>query len=259
MNPPGCLWDVRPDPTRGGGPASGGRMLLMLPYSGGSAQSFARWGSRLPADVRVVAASYPGHGSRAEEPFAADVGQIAGEIFEALAGFEGSLSIFGHSLGAFIAFELSWRLQAAGRAPAVLFASSAPAPHRHRPYPFSPRTMPDEDLLTLLKSFDGLPEGLADYPDLLNEAMALCRADIALAHEYSYGDEPRMLDTPIVGMGGAGDRLVPAEEMGHWAELSTRGGSTRIFPGGHFYPLSRTAAVAAYMSAYIDREVQNAH
>jgi pyochelin biosynthetic protein PchC len=270
MNTPGCLWDVRSESARGGGFSRAGRsdkMLLMLPYSGGSAQSFARWRSWLPGEFRVAAASYPGHGSRADEPFAADVGQIAGELVDALADFDGSLYIFGHSLGAFVAFELSWRLQVAGRSPAVLFASSAPAPHRHRPYPFSPRTMTDEELLSLLRSFDGLPEGIADYPDLLSDALALCRADIALAHEYSFGDEPRRLGTPIVAMGGARDRLVTAEEIGHWTELSTCGGGMRQFPGGHFYPVDRTAAVAAYISTYIDHEtasdsgeeVQNAH
>jgi surfactin synthase thioesterase subunit len=127
--------------------------------------------------------------------------------------------------------------------------------------------MADDELLSLLESFDGLPKGLTEHPDLLSDALALCRADIALAYEYSFGDEPRRLRVPIVAIGGTTDPLVSAEELGHWTELSTCGGSVRLFPGGHFYPLSCTAAVAAFISTYIDdeatqdsgQEVENAH
>jgi surfactin synthase thioesterase subunit len=270
MNSSGYLWNVRPQPARGGTSslsADSDKMLLMLPYSGGSAQSFSGWKNCLPGRFRVAAASYPGHGSRGEEPFAAELDEIVRELFDALADFHGLLYIFGHSLGALVGFELSWRLQSLGRSPAVLFASSAPAPHRQRPYPFSPRTMPDHELLSLLESFDSLPEGIAEHPDLLSDVLALCRSDIALAHEYSFGDESRKLRVPIVAMGGTWDPLVSSEELGHWTELSTCGSTVRLFPGGHFYPLSCTAAVATFISTYIDdeaaqdsrQEAQNAH
>lgn len=270
MNTPGCLWSVRPEPATGSTLpplARSDRVLLMLPYSGGSAQSFAGWKNWLPGRSRIAAAAYPGRGSRADEPFAAELDEITCELFDALADFDGLLYIFGHSLGAFVGFELSWRLQSLGRPPAALFVSAAPAPHRHRPYSFSPRTMPDDELLSLLESFDCLPEGIAEYPDLLSEALELCRADMALVYEYSFGDELRRLSVPIVAIGGTEDPLVSSEELGQWAELSTCGGGVRTFPGGHFYLLNCAADVAAFMSTYIDektvrdlgREAQNAH
>ena len=270
MNTPGCLWNVRPEPATGSNlssPARSDKILLMLPYSGGSAHSFAGWKSWLPGQFRIAAASYPGHGARADEPFAAELDEITCELFDELADFDGLLYIFGHSLGAFVGFELSWRLQFSGRPPAALFVSAAPAPHRHRPYPFSPRTMPDDELLSLLESFDCIPEGIADHPDLLSEALELCRADMGLVYEYSFGDEPRRLSVPIVAIGGTEDPLVSTEELGHWTELSTCEGDVRTFPGGHFYHLNCTADVAAFISTYIDektvrdsrQEAQNAH
>lgn len=257
MNTAGCLWNVRPALVGGSAsssPASTDKVLLMLPYSGGSAQSFAGWKNWLPGGFRIAAASYPGRGSRAHESFAAELDEITSELFDALADFDGLLYIFGHSLGAFVGFELSWRLQFSGRPPAVLFVSAAPAPHRHRPYSFSPRTMPDDELLSLLESFDCLPEGIAEYPDMLSEALELCRADMALVYEYSFGDEPRRLSVPIVAIGGTEDPLVSSEELGHWTELSTCEGAVRTFPGGHFYHLNCTADVAAFISTYIDEK-----
>src|SRR6186713_968087 len=104
--------------------------LLCLPYSGGSAMFYARWRRLLPSWIDVRPVEWPGRGARMDEPLATDprvlVAQLAGEL---AAQLDGSYALFGHSLGAMIAFELAHGLLDRGApAPTILFASGAEAP-----------------------------------------------------------------------------------------------------------------------------------
>lgn len=223
---------------------------MLLPHAGGSAQSFAAWDGWFPADIGIVAVQYPGRASRSDEPSAADVGRIVDEVSDAACGL-GRLYVFGHSLGSAVGFELCWRLQLMGRAPAAFFASSAIPPHLHRPEPAFDASMSDAELLGLLRLCNGMPGDIGQYPEMLARALRVLRADIALFAGYSYGEEQRLLDVPVVAFGGDQDPLVPADDLSRWSELGSGENATHLFTGGHFYYLENMAAVAARIAKYL--------
>ena len=114
--------------------------MLCLPHAGGSASFFFPMSRDLTPRVEVLAVQYPGRQDRYQEPCLTSVDDFADQIGAALADLEWAdgadgerpLALFGHSLGASVAFELTRRLEAAGRKPAVLFVSGRRAPSRHR-------------------------------------------------------------------------------------------------------------------------------
>nr|UDM84235.1 thioesterase [Streptomyces sp.] len=241
-----CLWELRE-----AAPDAGGGTLLLLPHAGGSAQSYGTWASWFPEDLRILAAKYPGRGSRGREPAAVDLHRIVGELLDALEGVEGPLHVFGHSMGAYIGFELCWRRQSEGRPPAAFYASGAVPPHRLQTYPAPGVVISDEHLLELMEKCNGIPDSILNSPDLMSLALELLRTDLELVNNYAYGTSHRRLSAPIVSFGGDRDKLVPSFEVDHWRELSTAECATHIVPGEHFYYLDHMETFAATMSKYL--------
>ncbi|MBP2048339.1 surfactin synthase thioesterase subunit/acyl carrier protein [Streptomyces griseochromogenes] len=241
-----CLWEMRP-----GTAGAGQDTLLLLPHAGGSAQNYASWADFFPKDLRILAAQYPGRAARADEPAAADLHHIVDEILDALGDVEGRLYVFGHSMGSYVGYELCWRQQLASRPPVALFASGAVPPHRHRPNPATEEEITDEWLMKLLDMYNGVPDDLMNYPEVISQALGTLRSDVVLFRNYSYGDRRRRLEIPIVAFGGERDDLVPAAEVERWHELGAAECATHIIPGGHFYYLDNTATVTAAMSKYL--------
>src|SRR5688500_1281485 len=104
--------------------------LLCLPYSGGSAMFYARWRRLLPSWIDVRPVEWPGRGARMVEPLATNPRALASQLAVELgAQLDAPYALFGHSLGALMAFELAHSLIDRGApAPAILFASGAEAP-----------------------------------------------------------------------------------------------------------------------------------
>lgn len=105
--------------------------LVCLPHAGGSASSYFSMSAALTPSVETLSVQYPGRYDRRKEPCIESIPELAEAIFTAL--FEWAdrpLALFGHSMGAVLAFEVARRLeQRMGKPPVRLF----PAGRRRRP------------------------------------------------------------------------------------------------------------------------------
>ncbi|MFI7547029.1 thioesterase II family protein [Actinoplanes sp. NPDC049599] len=220
-------------------------VLVLLPPAGGSAQSFAGWQHRLPPHLDLVAAQYPGRGSRRREPLPGTVAGMAAELAVTLCARTGPVHIFGHSLGALVGYELCWQLQNARRAPATFVASAAVPPHRRAVFGSRLTDALTGDLATLLAGAHTLSAAVEREPRLLRRREPIYRADFAAAHSYIYGTAQRLLRTPLVAVGGAQDPLVPVNELVRWPELAAGPSTVHTLPGGHFYYLDSMSGLMA--------------
>lgn len=209
--------------------------LFCFPYAGGSASLYRSWTTGLSPTIEVCPVQLPGREDRWHEPPLNDLSALVTALTEGLSPFlEPPFAFFGHSMGAFIAFELARQLRREDRpAPALLIASGARAPQIPDPDPQAHR-LPADELLTEMQRLEGIPQELRNHPELVALLLPTLRADLALCENYSYVAEPP-LACPLAVYGGHQDSKVPPEHLSGWQHQTSSAFRLRMFPGNHFF------------------------
>ncbi|MFG2292830.1 thioesterase II family protein [Streptomyces sp. NPDC048603] len=216
--------------------------LVCLPYSGGSAATYRAWPSAVPADLSLLAVQYPGHADRLAEPLAGSVAELgAGVAADLLRLDPAPCALFGHSLGALVAYEAARVLQEHGRPVRALFPSGAPAPSQHRGG--ITHEAGEEELWGALCDLGGMDPAVARDSELRDLMLPVLRADIALSLAYRPAPDAVPLGCEVRCHYNTGDPLVDGPRIDAWAEVGTGPFSVRAWPGGHFRLFSDPAAL----------------
>ncbi|MEV5431740.1 alpha/beta fold hydrolase [Streptomyces sp. NPDC052701] len=111
-------------------PMGGGATLVCLPHAGGSATAYFGLSAALSATAEVLVVQYPGRQDRITEPPVDDIRKLASRIADALDPWlDRETVLFGHSMGAVVAYEVALKLQARTETGAAgLIASGKAAP-----------------------------------------------------------------------------------------------------------------------------------
>nr|WP_247896669.1 alpha/beta fold hydrolase [Azospirillum argentinense] len=106
------------------------RSLVCFPYAGAGAAVFRDWAPAVGSDTELLAVRLPGRESRIGEPPLHRVEDAVPAILAALGPLgDRPLILFGHSLGATLAYATARALVARGHPPALLAVSGRRAPH----------------------------------------------------------------------------------------------------------------------------------
>lgn len=213
--------------------------LIGFPHAGGGASSFFSWGAGL-ADfgIEMRAVQYPGRETRFSEACISDAALLVRAIvdhWEEIAG-AGPVALFGHSMGAVLAYEVAAELarQSAGFQPVRLFVSGHQAPALPYRAP-QLRAVADAELVpAVARHFGGIPAELQDNPDIAEVIRPILRADLTLVETYRWRAAPR-LTLPISAWGGLGDPWATEPELQAWSEYTSSGFVLRRYPGDHFF------------------------
>jgi pyochelin biosynthetic protein PchC len=217
--------------------------LVCLPHAGGAATAYRSWHQHLPTDVEVVAVQYPARQDRIGDPPVTDLAELADAIAADLAGFaDRPLAVFGHSMGALVAFEVTRRLERAGTPPTWLFASAQAAPHRY--VPDTTHLGGDAAIVAEVKRLGDVDPALFDIPDLLDLVLPAMRADFQLLGGYRPEPGARTA-VPVVAHVGDRDPDLTTEDVRAWAEVTTGPAETRTWAGDHFYLVPHAAELVA--------------
>ncbi|MFD7711500.1 thioesterase II family protein [Streptomyces sp. NPDC059785] len=228
--------------------------LVCFPHAGGNARLFHGWAARLPADVELLAVRYPGRLERMDEPCAESMDELAGRISEALDPERDlPLVLFGHSMGAAVAYEVAVRLESPhsdGPGPALLLLSGRGAPHRTRSTAL--HRAADDVLVAGVTRLGTLGGDAYAVPELRELLLPVLRADYRLIETYER-PRPPVVRAPVVAYLGDRDPGVSREGVEAWAELTGGGFTVRAFPGDHFYLAPQEAALTADIRARLAR------
>ncbi|SDK64923.1 Surfactin synthase thioesterase subunit [Nonomuraea maritima] len=221
--------------------------MFCLPYAGGGAAAYNGLLRELAGrtDLTVVPVQLPGRENRITEPPAFTIGEIADEVAPATGR---PYALYGHSMGARIAFEVARELRRRGLpGPALLYVAGAHPPDRRVPLATTVDLPDDSFVDQLIRRAGALPE-LRSVPELRELMMPVLRSDFAWIRNYAYVPEPP-LDCPIVACTGLEDAEVgPAQALG-WARHTTAGFHLRTLRGGHLFVKDDPAETAALIAA----------
>ncbi|MET8661178.1 thioesterase II family protein [Streptomyces griseus] len=212
------------------------RRLYCLPHAGGSSSAYRTWAGRLGDDTEVVPVQLPGRGTRFAERPATTAEEIADGLSAAIAAREdGEWSLFGHSMGALLAYEVAHRMSASGRPPAHLVVSGMTAPplaarRDRRPV----RELSDAELMRRIGELGATPEDVLRSTEMMELLLPVFRADYQVCDSYRFTSRPP-LRVPVTVLGGAADPGAPVAGLSAWRDLTSAAYALRLFPGGHFY------------------------
>jgi surfactin synthase thioesterase subunit len=193
-------------------------------HAGGRAQAFVEWQEAL-AGVTALVAVAP------HERMGIEV--LCDEVAERIAAQDnGPFLLFGHSLGALIAFEVGRRL---GDRPAHLIASGCVAPSLHPTARMvEVAGLEGQSLADAVALYGGLRPEILDDPELQEFILPDVRDDFRMVAEYRYRTAaPVPFGISLVN--GVDDALVPREDLADWSRECAAEPETHWAEGGHFY------------------------
>lgn len=210
--------------------------LICIPNAGRGASMFSPWSADLPTSVEVCAVQLPGREARLREPCETSLPALLPKLVEAVAPITaGAYAVYGHSVGALLAFELVRELRRRGvRLPAALVVSGRRAPHRP---PLSPIShLRDPELLgALTQRYGAMPAAVLADPEFLAMSLGVIRADLQLMEAHRHVDEPP-LPLPLAAYGGRRDATTDEASISDWAAQTSATFKHRMFDGDHFFP-----------------------
>lgn len=222
-------------------------MLVCFPHAGGVAADYREW--RTVGDVPVLAVTYPGRERRFSESLCTSVDDLASSAIEQLPG--GPVALFGHSLGALVAFEVARRLTAARRPVRALVVAGQRGPGRPRRDRHL-HDLPAPDLLRQLTELGGMDPRIAAEPDLMELLLPRIRADLRAAETW-VAPPPAPLAIPVLALGGAADEHVTDDDLGAWGAVAGRTFEAHVLEGGHFFVHHHAAAVRELVGDFLRR------
>jgi trans-AT polyketide synthase, acyltransferase and oxidoreductase domains len=230
--------------------------LICFTSAGAGASSYGRWPEHLSADVDAWAVQLPGRETRRREQALTDLIAIADEVAARLVGLvDLPLALFGHSMGALVAFEVARRLQAQDRRVLGLFVSGRAAPHlRHGPEGVD--TLPDMEFLDAMDhAYGGVPALLREDDEFRELYLPPLRADATAVWRYRHVEGP-LLECPIRVFGGVDDGSATHASLAAWDAYTGSDTTVTMFPGDHFYVNTARPELTRLISTELDDIVE---
>ena len=132
--------------------------LFCFPYAGGGASMYLSWARSMPAAVEVCPIQLPGREERFADAHFRQLEPLKSAVLEHLEPcLDKPFLLFGHSMGAIIAYEIAHALSSQGRPPAHLIVSGQRAPHIPLSRPMSYH-LPEAAFRERLRELKGTPE-----------------------------------------------------------------------------------------------------
>jgi surfactin synthase thioesterase subunit len=235
--------------------------LFCFHFAGGSASTFRTWPALLAErrpEVEVCAVQPPGRENRLNERPFTQVSALVDALVAALRPeLDRPFVLFGHSMGAIIAYELAQALTRLGVPPTHLLVSGRRAPGTAERYaPIHPASTDDALLRAIQQRYGNLPELLLHDAELKAIYAPLLRADFTLVETYT----PSILSPlpcPITAFGGAVDPIATEAELLAWRTVTQSNFALHLLPGGHFYLQDQSGPLLDRIATILATSVRN--
>lgn len=211
--------------------------FLVFPYAGGTAQHFTYLNKYIPSNYRVHFIELPGHGVRINEVFIEDFNTLISILFQELKkDIKKNIILFGHSLGAILAYEFSAKLKEELNVDvSLLVVSGFNPPHVFNELGLNIKSSDPRDiLLSNLEKHCAMPNQEVINPEILDIWEPIFRADIKLLENYRR-KEPFLINSPLFCISGLDDSLISKAKFKEWRNYTNKDTVLKYYPGDHFF------------------------
>lgn len=224
-------------------------VLLFVPYAGAGAQAGRRLAGALPSHIAGASVQYPGRGDRRDDPPHLDIVSFANEIADEIAAsawFAGKpVQLYGHSMGAAIAFETARLLEARGVPPARLIVSGRRAPGAGLGVA-APRD--DDTIVAHLRATGAVAQSVLARPAFRESILSVVRHDFAANAGYT-APKDAPIATRVTFLLSNADSYVDRAGAEQWADYTRGGFDLHLFDGDHFFLNVQPSQVVATIVA----------
>ncbi|MFB8419259.1 amino acid adenylation domain-containing protein [Streptomyces albidoflavus] len=233
--------------------------VLCMAGMGGTTTSHVPLGAHLPDDVELLGIRVPGREGPAGEAPLDDVNTLVDRVVAEMSGRLGVPTVlYGHSQGAFGAWELAHRFRSRAHAPDVsLVVACAPPPFSDAPEELQRflevSTLWDTaEPQSLVEMFRGvLPDEILAHEEVFAGYLENLRDDSAVWSRYHLtldADRRGPLDIPVVAVTAEDDAVLPEGTLGGWSALTTGPFVSRRIEGAHSAPLENPEGLARHLT-----------
>jgi surfactin synthase thioesterase subunit len=222
--------------------------LFCFPYAGGGASLFRSWPKILDQSIQLFGVQAPGKESRFSEAPLLTVADYADQAAKVILQTTGAtpLALFGHSLGAAVAYETACRLSQAGKDVSCLLVSGRQAPNlKSKMKPISHQS--DSQFISELALLEGTPTDVLANTELLELLLPMVKSEFAMSEAYR-GSSTQMLACPVLAMGSTEDIWLDDNSLNLWSYVTSGQFQTKWFGGDHFFLRSHQADLVSFIS-----------
>lgn len=222
--------------------------IVCFHAAGCQATTFMPWHQYFSTSISVVPIVLPKHGSRLSEHMPSSLQEIASDFLNGCSElFNRPTILFGHSMGAMIAYEVASFLQMQGRQAAALIVSGAQSPNRRE---VVDRTigLTESEFLEVLRAYGSISEDLLHDRMFLDYYLPIAQADFSLCELYDWQVQP-VLSLPIHTFNGKDDAHINRDGVEQWEDFTSVSCTHHVFEGGHFYCDENPAEVCALIES----------
>lgn len=234
--------------------------LILFPCAGAGANIFKNLSLTLPTSIDPLVVQLAGREDRISEEYVSNMNEIVGEISESIKPFmSDQVVFFGHSMGAFVAYEVAVRMRQIFQwEPVKIIVSSQGGPSAKPTGNRCHHLASDLELIADLLRLGGTPQEVLRDESLLSVLLPTVRADYKLLDFYK-PNIGRPFSCGITACAGRHDPEVSLDTLLDWG-LHTKGGfNHHWFMGGHFYFSKQLRLVAAKVQGWSDQSLAIAH
>jgi len=213
--------------------------LICIPHGGGGSHVYKEWAEKLPDFIEVYALNFPGRGSRREENAICNMFELRDKIANVISQISDKPYVmFGHSVGALVAYEVAKEIEKQGIMPPlrlILSAHKAPEDSKEDEPMY---TLSDEDLMSKILELGLLPQNVLENKELLDFILPPLRADFEISETYEY-EKSDALNIPITATFGKTDPLLNEQDIQKWEKYTNSEYKIKEYDGDHFYTVSK--------------------
>lgn len=219
--------------------------IICFPHAGGFS-NYYRFMQKLPSPTECILFEYPSRGKKARVPYPKDMQDMTRYVAEELNTIlrnDESCVLFGHSMGAFVAYESARILK--GRVK-LMIVSGQTAPDRFGGVQIDCDSR--ADVLNYILSMGGSSSDLFRYPQAEEFFLPIVQNDLRLVSDYKA--EPLSDDEKpdsVAVLCGTDDTEVNKSDLSEWKQCAKNFCGVKYFDGGHFYMNTQTEAFLAHI------------